>query len=551
MRLSPQIYDIITHVFDSERATAIFLLMFSYFLLRQLNRMAVIGVLMWLVSGSAMTQEATPVKTASPMPPASTPAATPPLQTIEELQAKIRQRLSHPELAHGRVGIKIVSLSSGKTVFEMDADKYFIPASNMKNFTVAAAIERLTPDFRFVTTVYADAKPDGDGLVQGDLRILGRGDVTISTAFNNGDYYKGIDNLVDKIAAAGVKRIEGSLVGIEGYFRGYPVPYTWEWNDLQWYYGAEVSAFPINDNAVDLNVTGGPAGTPCVISIMPRNTVMQVTNLCTSIASGGPNNLQVFKTLGKNAIELTGTLPVGGKFDGYVSVTHPADLFLEVLKQRLQLRGITITGSSRTMPPNLSPPAGQVEIARLESPPLSAIAARTMKVSQNMYTETLLWTLGEEVGRKTGMSGDSSVMGLAVVNGFLVQAGLPQKSILQYDGSGLSRHDLVTPSAVVALYRYMANQSKYAAVWRSSLSIGGVDGTLNRKFKGTAVAGNLQGKTGTLDQVSALSGYLTTAGGDQLVLSLIVNGIAEPDVRRSLIDDLVTYAAAFHGKVAQ
>jgi D-alanyl-D-alanine carboxypeptidase/D-alanyl-D-alanine-endopeptidase (penicillin-binding protein 4) len=378
---------------------------------------------------------------------------------------------------------------------------------------------------------------------------LGRGDVSISTAFNNGDYYKGIDNLVDSIVAAGVKRIDGSLVGIEGFFRGYAVPATWEWDDLQWYYGAEVSAFPINDNAVDLKVTGGQADTPCLVSILPQNSVMQVTNLCSSTASGAPNGLQVFKVPGKNSIEITGTLPAGQRFEGYVSVTHPADLFLEVLKQRLQLRGIAVTGNSHTLPPNVPPPAGQIEIARLESPPLSSIAARTMKVSQNMYTETLLWTLGEEVGRKSGMSGDSSVLGLAVVNGFLTQAGLRPKSVLQYDGSGLSRHDLATPAGVVDLYRYMANQSKYSAVWRSSLSIGGVDGTLNRRFKGTAVAGNLQGKTGTLDQVSALSGYVMTSGGDQLVLSVIVNGVPEPDIRRSLIDDIVGYVAAFNGKI--
>jgi D-alanyl-D-alanine carboxypeptidase/D-alanyl-D-alanine-endopeptidase (penicillin-binding protein 4) len=200
------------------------------------------------------------------------------------------------------------------------------------------------------------------------------------------------------------------------------------------------------------------------------------------------------------------------------------------------------------MPLNVSPPE-QVEIARLESPPLSAIAARTMKVSQNLYSETLLWTLGEEVGRKSSMSGDSSVTGLAVVRAFLNGAGVPQNSIIQFDGSGLSRHNLVTPSAVAALYRYMANQSRYASVWRSSLSVGGVDGTLNRRFSGSAVAGRLQGKTGTIDQVSALSGYLTTAGGDQVVISAIVNGVPEPRSRTSLIDSIVLDLANFNGKV--
>ncbi len=132
----------------------------------------------------------------------------------------------------------------------------------MKNFTVAAALEKLTPDFRFVTSVYATALPDPDGTIKGDLRIFGRGDVSISTAFTEGNYYKKLDEFADKIAAAGVKRIEGSIVADDSYFSGNPIPASWEWDDLQWYYGAEVSALPLNDNAVDLTVTPGPGRLP-------------------------------------------------------------------------------------------------------------------------------------------------------------------------------------------------------------------------------------------------------------------------------------------------
>ena len=200
----------------------------------------------------------------------------------------------------------------------------------MKNFTVATAIEKLTPDFKFVTSVYADSRPGADGLLKGDLRIYGRGDVTISTAFNNGDYYKGLDNLVDKIAAAGVKRVEGNLVGDESYFQGYGTPQTWEWNDLQWYYGAEVSAFPINDSAVDLKVSPAGQGNPCRVVVSPQNSVMQVVNLCTTVSAGGGNTLQIFKAPGKSTIAVSGTLPVGDKFEGYVAVSNPAELFMSI-----------------------------------------------------------------------------------------------------------------------------------------------------------------------------------------------------------------------------
>lgn len=518
------------------------------------------------------TLKGTPDRLPSPTPSATpTPTPTPataPIQTLADLQQSIRARMSTPVVRRGRVGIKIVSLNSGKVVFENDADKYFMPASNMKNFTVATAMERLTPDFRFVTSVYANAKPDGAGTIKGDLRIFGRGDVSISTAFfgttpNDPEtYYKGIDRLVERIAAADVKRIEGSIVGDESYFKGFALPGTWEWDDLQSYYGAEISALPLNDNAVDLAVMPGTIGGPCVATISPTNTLFHVINTCTTTVASVKRELSVNKRIDRNVLEIAGSMPVGDAgFNNPISITHPADLFLMLLKRRLESHGISVAGGTRTMPPTIKADTNQIEIAKLESPPFSVIAAKTLKPSQNMYTETILWTLGEERGRlldiptgqivRNDLSPDSSMAGLNVVKSFLKEVGIPDEGILQYDGSGLSRHDLITPSAVVTLYSYMAKQSKYAQAWRDSLTIGGVDGTLKNRFKGTAAAGNIRGKTGTIDQVSALSGYMTTAAGEPVVISIVVNGVAEPRQRTSLIDDIVISLANFSGKIDQ
>jgi D-alanyl-D-alanine carboxypeptidase/D-alanyl-D-alanine-endopeptidase (penicillin-binding protein 4) len=253
-------------------------------------------------------------------------------------------------------------------------------------------------------------------------------------------------------------------------------------------------------------------------------------------------------------------MPAGGDASvRSIAVTHPAELFIALLRQRLELKGITITGKSRTTseprPATCAdcPASPETEIARLESPPLSVIAARTMKPSQNMYTETILWTLGEHyraaAAPAAGPRPESARLGLDAVKEFLKSIGVPEDGIVQYDGSGLSRHDLITPSAVVTLYTYMARQSKHAQAWRDSLTIGGVDGTLRNRFKGTAAAGNIRGKTGTIDQVSALSGYLTTAGGEQVALSIVVNGVPTPRDRVSLIDEIVIAAANFDGKI--
>jgi D-alanyl-D-alanine carboxypeptidase/D-alanyl-D-alanine-endopeptidase (penicillin-binding protein 4) len=165
-----------------------------------------------------------------------------------------------------------------------------------------------------------------------------------------------------------------------------------------------------------------------------------------------------------------------------------------------------------------------------------------------MYTETILWTLGEQSGRQANPTADSAELGIEALRSFLATAGIPADGIVPHDGSGLSRHNLITPSAVVTLYTYMAKQSKNSQPWRDSLTIGGVDGTLARRFAGTAAAGNIRGKTGTIDQVSALSGYITTAGGEQLVLSIIVNGVPASGLRTLLIDDIVVALANFNGK---
>ncbi|HEX9962832.1 MAG TPA: D-alanyl-D-alanine carboxypeptidase, partial [Pyrinomonadaceae bacterium] len=239
-----------------QRLTAIFTLTiacvglifgFSGAAAQETNRQRVIGKPTPTV---APTISPTPARTITPM---ATPTFAG-VQTIPDLQAKIRSILLRPQLQRGQIGVKIVSLDTNKVIFEENAEKFFMPASNMKNFTVSAALEKLTPEFRFVTSVYAPAMPDASGAISGDLIIYGRGDPSISTAFNDKDYFRGMNNLAEKIVAAGVRRIDGNLVGDESYFSGDAVPGSWEWDDLQWYYGAEVSALPLNDNALDLSV---------------------------------------------------------------------------------------------------------------------------------------------------------------------------------------------------------------------------------------------------------------------------------------------------------
>ncbi len=514
----------------------------------------------------------TPKVKVSPTPkitptPTVTPTPTPPQYlTLPEVQAKIQNVVSQPNLRRGQIGVKIVSLDTNQIVYEQNAEKYFMPASNMKGYTIAAALEKLSPDFRFITSVYATAMPDANGAVKGDLTIFGRGDVSLSNTFYDGDYYKGLDALADKIVQSGVKRIEGNLIGDETYFSGSAIPNGWEWDDLQWKSGAEISALPLNDNLVDLNVKPSVTdGAACGILVLPFNPVMRVVNRCLTSAAGMPRTLKIERKLAQNILEISGTLPVGDKgFNNFITVSRPSELFTALLKQRLQMKGVTITGQARVFGA-LEKAAliaetrlPFIELAKLESPPLSVLAAKTLKPSQNTYTETILWTLGEEIGRKqtpvdpTNGNADlsnktSSELGLSVVDKFLSEIGMPPDSVIQWDGSGLSRHNLITPASAVALYTYMS-KSRYANVWRDAQTVGAIDGTLRNRFKGTIAANNVRGKTGTIDQVSSLSGYVTTAAGERLVFSIIVNGVQENQLRQATIDEIVVALANFKGK---
>lgn len=496
----------------------------------------------------------TPLPTVTPAPQ-QLPTPQPQTQSLAELQSGIRSILLRPELARSHIGIKIVSLATGVTVSEQNAEKYFMPASNMKNFTVAAALDRLSPNHRFTTSVYAPAPPDASGTIRGDVIVYGRGDPLISTAPQNGASQSTLDDLAAKIAASGVKRIEGSLVGDESYFSGDPVQVTWEWDDLQWESGAEVSALSINDNLIRLQIAPGAAvGAPLSVSLAPANQLFTIINFSQTGAAGTKQELEVYKRLGTNVLEIRGTMPVGGKnWSNLIAVAKPAELFVALLKNALAQKGVVVSGQTRAVDAKARKPAPLdltkwTEIARYDSQPFSVIAAKTMKPSQNTYTEIILRTLGETFGDKTEPNKTSAERGIGVIKKFLTEAGISADSVVQWDGSGLSRHNLITPNAAAQLYVFM-NKHRSAAAWRESLTIAGVDGTLQNRFKNTIAAGNVRGKTGTIDQVSALSGYLTTAAGEPLAFSIIINTLpAGSALQRRTIDEIVLLLANFNGK---
>ncbi len=529
------------------------------------TKLSVVFVLAFfaIVSTADLSAQTSPRKRVIVTEPTITPTATPTpqitptpvTQTVSYLQSRIAMTLANPQLRRGQVGVKIISLDSGQTLYERNAENYFMPASNMKSYTVAAALDKLGPNFRFVTSVYANSAADANGVINGDLIIYGRGDPSISTAFSGGDYYQGIDTLADKIVQAGVKEITGSIIGDETYFKTEPIPFGWEWDDLQWYYGAEISSLTINDNAVDLKIFPTTVGTPLNVQVLPNNQLFKIINNSQTSARGTKREIKVTKLLGQNVLEISGTMSENDSgFSGSITVSRPAELFVELLKQRLQLKGVTVRGNTRAF--NLNERSGiklpvesYTEITNLQSPPLSIIAAKTMKPSQNLYTELILRALGEVAGggANSNSAKTSEQKGIDIVQELLQKAGVPTDSVVQYDASGLSRHNLITPNSSAMLYKYM-DASRNSAVWKNVLTIGGVDGTLRRRFSGTSAENNVRGKTGTLDQVSALSGYVTSKSGERFAFSVLTNNIPDSRLRTSTIDSIVILLANFDGK---
>ena len=271
--------------------------------------------------------------------------------------------------------------------------------------------------------------------------------------------------------------------------------------------------------------------------------------------AGGRKTLRIVKELGRNVYEISGDVPVRDPgFSGKIAFSGPAQVFADLLKQRLELKGVAVTGRavSESREDHDGKPLdtdGLTLIANNYSPPLSFIARKILKPSQNLYTELLLRTLGEMSDPKSSEKA-SEEKGKAAVKELLAKAGVDADSVVQYDASGLSRHNLITPNASLMVYKYM-DSSPVSEIWRNSLTVGGVDGTLRSRFRGTRAASNVRGKTGTLDQVSALSGYVTSKAGERFVFSIIANNLPNKSLRVTTIDDVVLLISNFEERTTE
>ncbi len=492
----------------------------------------VVGVLLAAL-GSAWPSVAAPGGAQHPAaasqaaaPPTGAATNAPPTTSKSALQSFAEQLAARPALQGARIGIRIEDAETGAVLADVSGDKRFLPASNMKLLTTAAALDVLGPDFRVRTSVYVPA-PDAKGVVAGDLTLVGRGDPTLSARFNPDPQdlrLTPLERLADQVVAAGVREITGDIVGDESYFRAAPLGDGWGWDDLQWYYGAEVSALSVADNHVTLTVKPTRAGEPVEVTFTPATSYVTLRNGAITAASKDTDTFGLHRGLADNDIELYGQLPPNGRRELGVAIHDPARFAAHLFREMLIQRGITVRGKTRRADANLrqrQPLALEQlkEIAFIESSPLSVWVRTTNKVSSNLFAELLLRHLGKARGPADK---DADAAGCEVIADFMQRIGVPAAELKIRDGSGLSRLDNVTPVALTTLLRSMRKHPAWE-IFYDSLPIAGTDGTLRNRMKETRAANNLRAKTGTLDDVSALAGYVVAADGRVLVFSFVAN----------------------------
>lgn len=482
-------------------------------------------------------------------------AQAPPATTTDDLRRSIDQLLDLPGFTGARWGV-LVRTIDGKILYERDASRAFIPASNMKLYTTAAALDQFGPDARVRTSIYGRHRPGRDGVLRGDLIFYGRGAPNLSPRFDDPSPRRysemtpartitSIEELADQIKALGVKVITGGLIGDDSFFPGDRLGPGWEWDDAQYYYGAEVSALTVNDNSLQLSIRPGRrVGEAPTVELLPETRYVRIVNKARTTRDGEPK-IRVQRQLNSNTIEIFGSIPLSAaprQID--VAIHNPALFAATLLREALTRRQIRVNGLTKHLDAvaRVDLPFDEtrmVELAGINSEPLSEMIKVVNKESQNLHAELLLRQIGRAAlnaeaaasaaGGANGSLLDEFGLPVPVINAgnnlrrqFLERAGVDTRPLSLRDGSGLARQNLVTPQATGQLLAFMSTHP-YQRQFIDSLVIAGVDGTMERRLQQTAVAGNLRGKTGTLSYVNALSGYLQTRGGARLIVSLMGN----------------------------
>jgi D-alanyl-D-alanine carboxypeptidase/D-alanyl-D-alanine-endopeptidase (penicillin-binding protein 4) len=451
---------------------------------------------------------------------------------VERFRQRADAALSAAGPDKGAWGVLVTDGVTGEVLYSRNPDSYFMPASNAKLFSTALALATIGPDYRVRTTIKSTGPLDANGVLNGSLVLVGRGDANLSNRKfpfvkreeREGAPDKVFAELADAVAIRGVKEIIGDVIADDSMFEYVKFPSGWLADDLMWSYGAAVSAVTVNDNVFALTLRPGTdPGDAAKYDEGLAIDFYTIQNLVLTGARGSEEKLTARRYPGSRVIRLSGTIPLDSpprKLS--IGIEEPADYAAYVLLRALEARGIQVHGSVRGLHSE-DPhgacgdcPPGEV-LAEHTSVSLADDVRLTNKNSENLHAELLLLLSAHE---KTGATNYDDALKFEAE--FLKTAGISEGDVVLSDGSGLSRKDLVTPRALIRLLRYAATQP-WGELFRSTLPVAGEDGTLSERMKNTPAAGRVFAKTGTIGHGNTLAGYATTIRGENLLFSILGN----------------------------
>ncbi|MBE0656289.1 MAG: D-alanyl-D-alanine carboxypeptidase/D-alanyl-D-alanine-endopeptidase [Bryobacteraceae bacterium] len=442
---------------------------------------------------------------------------------------------NNPSL-RGLIGIHVIRLATGSTLYQRNSTIPMTPASNTKLFSAALALDRLGPDYRFETRVLAPALPSPAGVVA-SLRIVGSGDPTLSgraypfdKKARNGNPLAGLEDLADQVVKMGVRRV-GAVIGDDRLYPFDPTPEGWTADDGIWEYGAPVSALTVHDNAILLTIRPVKTSPLANVSFLPPTDEYTVFNAL-RIGAGLPRKIEVSRAAGSKVFRISGTAPpTGGASTVSIAIDDPALYAARAFKRLLEDRGVVVRearAEHRLPGEPYSRPEGAI-LARRQSPPLAQILEVINKVSQNLHAELVSL---ETARVRRGEA--SRELALEELSEWMSSFGAIREESDLFDGSGLSRRGLVTPELVARLLARM--HASHGETFRALLPIAGEDGTLAGRFSGAADAPAIRAKTGTISHVTALSGYAGDDPSRRVAFSIISNHQTAPasEVRKAV-----------------
>jgi D-alanyl-D-alanine carboxypeptidase/D-alanyl-D-alanine-endopeptidase (penicillin-binding protein 4) len=478
-------------------------------------------------------------------PAAPLAAAPSPIATRAALRAGIDSLVADPMFRNTNWGVLILDPATGDTLYSRNAGKLFMPASNQKLLTGATALAQLGPDYRFATH-FVSSGPVVDGVLRGDLLVFGRGDPSMSDAMM-GDAMKPLRAAADSLRARGIREIAGALVKGGNAFPDTTLGFGWEWDDFDTPSGAAVDELFFNEGVARVTVFGGerPGDSVRVRTAPARTVPVVVADFATGApVNGGPERRAPLGWTSdmrgaRPVVHLGGSVGPRDSVSALVALRDPASAWLDAFAEALRDRGIALRGNVIRAPAAMTP--DQPRLFTLWSPPLRELLPPFLKPSQNQMGELLFRALGLE---RTGVGLADSAR--RVVERQLVAWGADTAGFAVRDGSGMSRHDYVTPETIVKILDAMRRHESFRAFY-DALPVAGVDGTIAGRMRGTPAQGNVHAKTGTLDKARSLSGYVTTADARMLVFSFLCNNFTVPNREVERVQDAILVRLAGGG----